>query len=274
MAIAPTVTANKGPEFLKDGIRYVRVPRRSATWRWIHWIDAASILVLIVTGLFIANPFFVANIRYLMGWDIAIHLYAAMVLDVSIIVIAYLYLFSRDERGIDQLVPTRENLIRLKEAFLNVILLNRRKRFDSSQPDPLNALWYVVLHVLVVLQLLTGLQLYVSALSNSSVGAWWPDLCHFMTDWTVPWLGSLVAVRMFHYAVMWFVLAWIVLHIYYEWWRTVMWNEGDITIMFGGYKYVAVPVEEPGSSARLGRLEWDVPPTDARPTGNQAGDAT
>lgn len=228
-------------------IRYVRAPRRTATWRWLHWIDAGTILVCAFTGLFIADPFFAAHSEYLMAWMIAVHLYAAMVLDVSVFVIAYLYLFSRADRGIDQLRPTRENLTSLKEAFLNVVTVGRRKRFDTRGPDPLNALFFLLLHLLVVFQLFTGLQLYVEGLTDnmSSVGAWWPALCHFFTDWTVPFLGGNVGVRLVHYATMWFILGWAILHVYYEWWRTVVWKEGDIGIMFGGYKYVTRPPDEP-----------------------------
>jgi Ni/Fe-hydrogenase 1 B-type cytochrome subunit len=32
------------------------------------------------------------------------------------------------------------------------------------------------------------------------------------------------------------IIAWALLHIYYEVWRTIAWREGDITIAFGGYK--------------------------------------
>lgn len=182
-----------------------------------------------------------------MSWMIAVHLYSAMVLDVSIFIIAYLYLFSHAERGIEQLKPSRENLRRLKEAFYNLFSFGRRKRFDSSQPDPLNALFFLILHLLVVLQLFTGLQLYVESLTDnmSAVGAWWPAICHFFTDWTVPAFGGNVGVRMLHYGTMWFILGWAILHVYYEWWRTVVWKEGDIGIMFGGYKFVTQPETTP-----------------------------
>jgi Ni/Fe-hydrogenase 1 B-type cytochrome subunit len=226
-------------------VRYVQVPRRTATWRWIHWIQFTAILVCAATGFYIADPFFSPHIADAMAWDIAIHLYGALLLDVSVFVIGYLYLFSRAEHGIDQLLPTHENLVGLKEAFLNLVTVGRRKRFDTSGPDPLNALWFLLLHVLIVFQLFTGLQLYVEELHGglSSIGAWWPDALHFFTDWTVPAFGGAVGVRMLHYATMWFILSWAVLHVYYEWWRTIVWREGDIGIMFGGYKFVTRPVD-------------------------------
>ncbi len=233
-------------------VHYVQVPRRTATWRWLHWIQFLAILTCAATGFYISDPFFSAQIHDLMAWDIAIHLYAALVLDVMIFVIAYLYLYSRAERGIDQLRPTRENLERLKEAFLNVATVGRRKRFDSSGPDPLNALFFMLLHLMIVFQLLTGLQLYVEGMTGnmSSVGAWWPELCRICTDWTLPVLGGNVGVRMAHYATMWFIIAWAILHVYYEWWRTVVWKQGDIGIMFGGHKFVtASEVSAPGAAS-------------------------
>lgn len=234
-------------------VRYVRVPRRTATWRWLHWTQFVAIVVCAFTGFYIADPFFSAHIPYLTAWTIAVHLYGAMVLDVSMFVVAYLYLFSRAERGIDQLRPTRDNLVRLKEAFLNVATVGRRKRFDSSGPDPLNALWFLVLHLLIILQLFTGLQLYVESLTDnmSSVGAWWPALCHFFTDWTLPALGGNVGVRMVHYATLWVILGRAVLHVYYEWWRSIVWREGDIGIMFGGYKFVTRPADRSSPASPL-----------------------
>lgn len=232
-------------------VRYVRAPRRTATWRWIHWIQFVSILVCAFTGFYIADPFFAARVAYLMSWMLAVHLYGALVLDVSMFVVVYLYFFSRADRGIEQLLPTRRNLVAFKEAFLNLVTVGRRKRFDTSRPDPLNAVWFVLLHVLIVVQLFTGLQLYVESLTHhqSSVGTWWPELLHFVTDWTLPVMGGNVGVRMVHYAVMWFIITWAVLHVYYEWWRTIVWKEGDIGIMFGGYKYVTRPADSDGKGA-------------------------
>lgn len=216
-----------------------RVYRMGIWRRTLHFANALSIVAAAVTGLYIANPFYAAGFPYVMAWNRTIHLTAAIVLDVSVIVIAYLYFFSReDPTALRELRPTRSNLVRLQEAFLNVVMLNRRKRFDSSQPDPFNALLFTLLHVMVVFQLLTGLQLYVVGLESgiSSVGAWWPWLMHVSTDWTVGVFGGLGGVRVAHHIMMYPILAWAVLHIYYEVWRTVVWKEGDIAICFGGYK--------------------------------------
>lgn len=237
---------------------YRRVYRRTVTWRLLHWANVASIVTAAVTGAYIANPFYAAAEPYVMAWNRAAHLYAAIVLDVSIILIAYLYFFSRAEREVRHLRPTRANLLALQESFLNVIMLGRRKRFDSSQLDPLNVLMFTLLHLMILFQLLTGLQLYVYGMESgiSSVGAWWPDVMHIATDWTVPAFGGIGGVRLVHHFMLYPIVGWALLHIYYEIWRTITWKEDDINIMFGGYKFArrrSAQAAAPGSAGEMSR---------------------
>lgn len=217
----------------------VKILRMSATRRVVHWGNALSIVVCAVTGFYIANPYYASDWPDVMAWNRAIHLYSAVVLDVSLIVIAYLYVFSRVERPVDALIPNRSNLQRLHEAFLNFVTLNRRKRFDSSRQDPLNGILFVILHILVVFQLFTGLQLYVFGLESgvSSIGSWWPWIMHATSDWTLPLFGGIGGVRLAHHLTTYPIVIWALLHIYYEVWRTLAWKEGDIAISFGGYKF-------------------------------------
>ncbi len=235
---------------------YRRVFRRTVTWRLVHWANVASIIVAAITGAYIANPYYAANVSFVMAWNRAAHLYAAIVLDVSIVLIAYLYFFSRAEREARHLRPTRKNVLEFQEALLNVLMLGRRKRFDSSQLDPLNVVLFALLHLMIIFQLLTGLQLYVYGLGSgiSSVGAWWPDLMHWTTDWTVPAFGGIGGVRLVHHFMLYPIVGWAMLHIYYEIWRTVMWKEADINIMFGGHKFARYPSGEASGEQQRGEL--------------------
>jgi len=223
-----------------------RVYRMGMWRRTLHWSNALSIVAAVVTGLYIANPFYAASYPDVMAWNRTIHFIAAVVVDVSVIVVLYLYFFSHEDPVFRrELRLTRSNLLRGQEAVLNVLMLNRRKRFDSSQPDPLNALLFSLLHVMVVFQLFTGLQLYVVGLEGgfSSVGAWWPWLVHVCTDWTQAVFGDIGGVRVAHHIMMYPILAWAIVHIYYEVWRSIMWKEGDIAISFAGYKYAPAEPE-------------------------------
>jgi Ni/Fe-hydrogenase 1 B-type cytochrome subunit len=217
----------------------VRVFRRTWWWRFFHWMNVLAVVTCTLTGIYIARPFFTAHIHYLMAWMRAFHFYAAIVLDVSVLALAYLYFFSRVDRGVLQILPTRSNFVSLREGFLNLVLFNRRKRFDSSKPDSWNAMWFTILHLIVLFQMFTGFQLYVEGESGglSSIGSWWPRLLHATTDWTLSVFGSAGGVRTVHLVTTYFIVAWAFCHIYYEIWRTIMWREGDIGIAFGGYKF-------------------------------------
>lgn len=47
-----------------------------------------------------------------------------------------------------------------------------------------------------------------------------------------------MGVRIAHHYAMYFILAWVMFHIYYQVWRTIFWKEGDIAIVIGGSKFV------------------------------------
>ena len=226
---------------------YKRVRRMTATGRVIHWINAICILTAVITGLYIAHPYYQTLIadpavdKYVMAWNRWIHFIGAIILDVTLIVIAYLYFFSRFEKAYKKLIPTGKNVKEFFEVIFNLLTFNRRKRFDSTHRDSFNVVYFAILHLLLVWMLFTGLQLYVQGLESglSSIGKWWPALLHNATDWTIAATGgTLMDVRISHHTTMWWIVSWVVFHIYYQIWRTIYWQEGDIAIVFGGSKYV------------------------------------
>ncbi len=234
---------------------YRNVKRMTASMRIIHWVNAISMVVAIVTGFYIAEPYYQTLIaepavdKYVMAWNRWGHFIVAIIFDVTAIVIAYLYLFSRFEKPILKLLPTPKNIIEFFEVLINLLTLNRRKNFDSSHADSFNTVYFTIFHLLLVWMLFTGLQLYVHGLESgmSSIGSWWPALLHTVTDWTIPVSAQLVGagptpsimdVRIVHHMTMWLIIVWIVFHIYYQVWRTIFWQEGDMAIVFGGNKFV------------------------------------
>jgi Ni,Fe-hydrogenase I cytochrome b subunit len=178
---------------------------------------------------------------FVMAWNRWIHFMAAIIFDVSSIVIAYLYFFSRFEKPYKKLIPNGKNIKEFTEVVVNLVTLNRVKRFDSSHSDSFNIVYFTIFHLLLLWMLLTGLQLYVHGLASgqSSIGAWWPWMLHLATDWTV-WVtgGTYMDVRIAHHMSMYVIIVWVMFHIYYQVWRSVFWQEGDINIAFGGTKFV------------------------------------
>ncbi|WP_456451851.1 cytochrome b/b6 domain-containing protein [Hydrogenimonas sp.] len=228
-------------------VKYQNVKRMTLTGRIIHWINAFAIVAAVITGLYIAHPYYQTFIadpavdKYVMAWNRWVHFIGAIILDVTSIVIAYLYFFSRFEKPYKKLIPSPKNVREFFAVLGNLISLNRHKYFDSSHNDSFNTVYFTILHLMLVWMLLTGLQLYVHGLESglSSIGEWWPAMLHFATDWTIAATGgTLMDVRISHHETMWWIVAWTMFHIYYQVWRTIYWQEGDIAIVFGGSKFV------------------------------------
>ena len=223
-----------------------RVERMTATMRTIHWTNAFCMIVAVATGLYIGHPYYQTFIadpavdKYVMAWNRWGHFIVAIIFDVTAILIAYLYFFSRFEKPYKKLIPTWTHIKEFFEVFLNIITFNRRKNFDSSHSDSYNIVFFTIFHLLLVFMLLSGLQLYVHGLASgiSSIGAWWPAMLHLATDWTLEVFGGNMGVRIAHHTSMYLILVWVMCHIYYQVWRTIFWREGDIGIVFSGHKFV------------------------------------
>lgn len=222
------------------------VKRMTGTMRIVHWLNVICMVVAVITGLYIGHPYYQSFIadpavdKYVMAWNRWGHFIVAIIFDVTAILIAYLYFFSRFEKPYKKLIPTWTNIKEFFEVFLNLITFNRRKNFDSSHSDSYNIVFFTIFHLLLVFMLLSGLQLYVHGLASgiSSIGAWWPAMLHLATDWTLQVFGGNMGVRIAHHTSMYLILVWVMCHIYYQVWRTIFWREGDISIVVGGSKFV------------------------------------
>jgi Ni/Fe-hydrogenase b-type cytochrome subunit len=226
---------------------YNKIKRMTTFMRLNHWVVAICMVAAVITGLYIAHPYYQSMISqdsahtFVMAWNRWIHFMAAIIFDVSSIIIAYLYFFSRFEKPYKKLIPNGKNIKEFSEVVINLITLNRVKRFDSSHSDSFNVVFFTIFHLLLLWMLLTGLQLYVHGLASghSSIGQWWPWMLHLATDWTV-WAtgGTYMDVRISHHVTMYVIIVWVMFHIYYQVWRSIFWQEGDINIAFGGTKFV------------------------------------
>jgi len=226
---------------------YKKIKRMTAFARINHWVVAICMIGAVITGLYIGHPYYQSFIsdpavdKYVMAWNRWVHLIAAIIFDVSSVVIVYLYFFSRFEKPYKKLIPNAKNIGEFFAVVVNLLTFNRVKNFNSTQSDSFNTVYFFIFHLLLAWMLLTGLQLYVHGLESglSSIGKWWPTLLHLVTDWTVSATGgTYMDVRISHHTTMYIIIAWTMFHIYYQIWRTIFWNEGDIAIVFGGSKFV------------------------------------
>ena len=235
---------------------YKQVRRMTPAMRIIHWLNVFCMITAVATGLYIAAPYYQTFIadpavdKYVMAWNRWGHFMVAIIFDVTSIIIAYLFFFSRFEKAYKRIIPTATNIKQFGAVVVNLLTLNRTKNFDSTHSDSFNTVYFTIFHLLLGWMLLTGLQMYVQIFphGHSSIGEWWPWILHVGTDWTLPvssWMvGStasgtnLMDVRIIHHTTMWFIITWVAFHIYYQVWRTIFWKEGDIAIVIGGSKFI------------------------------------
>ena len=146
---------------------YKKVKRMTTAMRFIHWINFFTIVVAVATGLYIAHPYYQTFIavpavhKYVMAWNRWAHFIGAILLDVTFIIIAYLYFFSKFDKPYKRLIPNRANIKEFVEVFLNLVTFNRRKRFDSSHSDSFNTVYFTILHLMLLFMLFTGLKLKI-----------------------------------------------------------------------------------------------------------------
>ena len=91
------------------------------------------------------------------------------------------------------------------------------------------AMAYSGLFLLMAIQIFTGFGLYAD---NAT---WWlPKLF----SWVVPLLGGDAAARLVHHIVMWLMVIFSVIHIYLVLYHDWLEGRGEVSSMFGGYKFV------------------------------------
>ncbi len=140
-----------------------RVKRMTATMRTIHWVNFFSMIVAIVTGFYIAEPYYQSLIaegavdKYVMAWNKWGHFMVAIIFDVTSIVVVYLYFFSRFEKPYKKVLPTPTNIKEFFAVLINLLTLNRKKDFDSTHADSFNTVYFTIFHLLLAWMLLTGL---------------------------------------------------------------------------------------------------------------------
>ncbi|MBI4666048.1 MAG: cytochrome b/b6 domain-containing protein [Nitrospinae bacterium] len=210
---------------------------RNFSNRLLHWIIFFSVLVLLPTGYYMGNPTGLVGegeaYQATVMADIRLyHFFAAMALDVAIIVRFYLAFMSLYHRDWYELLPLPS---RVKGAIKIV-----KSYMTFSKPpfyrhvDPFDGLLFLALHLTMVLQLLTGFQLYVHALPADY---WWTSLIHLSTDWITFVLGGDQAVRWVHHVMMWITVSGVIFHVYIQVAKTIIWRDGHIAAIVGGYKY-------------------------------------
>lgn len=177
--------------------------------RITHWVNVAAILVLSVTGYYIANPFVgtqgPATDQFLMGTIRFVHIATAMVFTVSVLFRLYWAFAGNRYARWSQFLPVRRGRHRALFRMLGYYIFLRKKPPAEVGHNPLAGATYTGLYVLFAIQIATGFALYSLAFH----GGFWPTAF----GWIVNLFGA-QPVRLVHDLVMWLIIAFTIHHVY------------------------------------------------------------
>jgi Ni/Fe-hydrogenase b-type cytochrome subunit len=213
-------------------------------WHWpvrgMHWIAAACIVTLVVTGFYIGRPYFYtsgsASDHFLMGRVRFVHFTAAGVLVATAILRAYwLFVGNRFESWRALFPVGKESWVNLWRVLKAYLFIRPHEAPHYMGHNPIQQLSYTLLYGVALTQAMTGFYLY--GLSNPG------GFFFILFGWIGPLLGGAQVVRFVHHVLAWFWLIFLPLHVYLTIRADVVHRESRVTSIISGERYVRADVE-------------------------------
>jgi len=213
--------------------------------RYTHWINVLSIIAFIVTGLYIADPYFhgipsdmhVARAtggatpfhEYIMGYMRFIHLVTGYIFLCSFMVRIYWSFMGNMYANWRVWFPFKgQRWTDLKGALKFYTFMSRKPPYAVGH-TALAGFAYMVIFLIFGYQIVSGFALL--SLSSASV------LPTIVGGWLLAIL-DLQTIRYWHHQLMYVIIAFFFIHIYIAWWLDAVENNGLMGSIFGGYKFV------------------------------------
>lgn len=198
-----------------------------------HWINAASILVLAVTGYFIGSPLpslsGEASDHFLMGYIRFAHFAAAYVFAVGFLVrIYWAFVGNHHARQLFRFPFWQRDYWRgmLDEIRWYAFLERRPKKYIGHNPlAQFCMFWFMT--VMTVFMIVTGFALYSE---GAGLGSWQDALF----GWVIPLFGQSMDVHTWHHMGMWAIILFVMVHIYAAIREDIMSRQSIVSTMISG----------------------------------------
>lgn len=201
-----------------------------------HWINALSLVVLMVTGYFIAHPLPTmpgeASDHFLMGYIRFAHFAAAYIFVIGFVARIY-WAFVGNEHARQVFLPPLFN----RQWWGGVWHEVKWYAFLTKEPRKYtghNPLATLFMHFMLVwgsvFMIVTGLALYGE---GTQAGSW----SHTMfTSWVIPLFGQSQTVHTFHNLGMWYILCFVLIHVYVSIREDIMSRQSLVSTMVSGWR--------------------------------------
>jgi len=214
-----------------------RIYGRKYVWqapvRLAHWVNAAALVALFSSGLYIANPVLAPNgeayRHFVMGRVREIHFIAGYCLLFGFLLRVYwFYVGNNYSRSGFPFVWRAEWWADLKAQALQYLHLERGHVHLGH-----NALAGVAYTFFVIFlgwfQILSGLALY----SEDNPGGFWDKL----VGWFIPFMGGSFRLRMWHHTAAWGFVVFFILHVYIVLYDDRQYKNGLVSSILVGLKF-------------------------------------
>ena len=208
-------------------------------WGWpiraMHWAAVTAILVLVVTGFYIGQPYFMtsgeASQHYLMGWMRFLHFLAAGVFVATAIVRVYWLIAGNHFERWRALFPvTKADWINLWKQVKYYLMIQPEKAPHYLGHNPLQQFSYTGLYGVALVMTVTGFAMY----GQSRPGGFW----YTLFGWVVPLLGGIQVVHFVHHVLTWVFVIFLPIHVYLALRADLMERSGTISSIISGGRFV------------------------------------
>jgi len=207
--------------------------------RIFHWINVLSLTVLVLSGFLIANPpVLLSNAEpfnlHMFGTVRFLHFSAAYIFFFNMILRIYWSFVGNQFSNWRAFWPfTKKNWSNFKHVLkIDILLKNDKIPQDkdiSIGHNSVATFSYLVMFFVALIQIATGFGLYADSSSF-----WLPKLF----NWVVPLLGGDFMTRTVHHITTWVFIFFALVHIYLVFYHDWLEGRGEVSSMFGGYKFV------------------------------------
>lgn len=198
-----------------------RVYHWTAAVRIQHWWHLTAMIVLVFTGFYIHSPF-MAGGNDTMAWMRWFHLIAAYVLIFGFIIRFYLMFNSSVASDWKELCPLPGNLANIPDVLAYYLFLKDTHK-HYHRYNPLQALAYVLIGLMIIFMACTGFALHTGAWLNSTFA------------WVNNMTGGLMVTRVLHFLGMWALIILTAIHLYFVLRQNALDKDRTLMSMVDGY---------------------------------------
>ncbi|MGG7567704.1 Ni/Fe-hydrogenase, b-type cytochrome subunit [Rhodovulum sp. DZ06] len=223
-------------EDVRSARRITAVYVYEAPVRMWHWINALAILVLCITGWFIGSPppslsFGEASDHFLFGYIRFAHFAAAYILTIGFLVrIYWAFVGNHHARQLFVIPVWRKHF--WTELWFEVkwylFLEAQPKKYVGHNPLAQLAM-FMFITLGLTFMIVTGFALYAE---GAQAGSWQDQ----MFGWVIPLFGQSLDVHSWHHLGMWWIVIFMIIHIYVAIREDIMSRQSMVSTMISGHR--------------------------------------